>query len=65
MHYGKKNHKMLKQILYILIIALTVASCKSSKIASNTSKTEMSAKNVIKNHYNNAFDKETSMQNLK
>ena len=65
MHYDKKNHDMLKHLVYILIIALAVTSCKSSKMASNTSRTDMSAKNVIKNHYNNAFDKETINAKLK
>ena len=65
LHYDKRNHDMLKQILYIFIIALAVTSCKSSKMASNTSRVDMSAKNVIKNHYNNAFNKETINAKLK
>ena len=56
---------MLKQLVYIFIIALVVTSCKSSKMASNSSRADMSAKNVIKNHYNNAFDKETINAKLK
>lgn len=61
----KKNYNMLKKIIYIFIFALIVTSCKSSKMTSNTSSMEMSAKNVIKNHYNNAFDKETVNAKLK
>lgn len=65
MRCGKKNYNMLKQIIYIFIFALIVTSCKSSKMTSNTSTVDMSAKNVIKNHYNNAFDKETVNAKLK
>jgi len=56
---------MLKHLVYIFIISLVVTSCKSSKMVSNTSRADMSAKNVIKNHYNNAFDKETINARLK
>lgn len=56
---------MLKNIVYIIIIAIAVTSCKSSKMVSNTSNEAMSAKSVIKNHYNNAFDKETVNAKLK
>ena len=65
LHCDKKNYNMLKQIIYIFIFALIVTSCKSSKMTSNTSSVDMSAKNVIKNHYNNAFDKETVNAKLK
>lgn len=65
LHYDKKNHNMLKQLINIFIITLVVSSCKSSKMTSNTSNIDMSAKNVIKNHYNNTFDKETINAKLK
>jgi len=56
---------MLKRILYILIIAIAITSCKSSNIAGTNTNLSMSAKKVIKNHYNNAFDKETINARLK
>jgi hypothetical protein len=56
---------MLKQFLYIFIIAIAVTSCKSSKITDTNIRLGMSAKKVIKNHYNNAFDKETITARLK
>ncbi len=56
---------MLKRILYIFIITIAVASCKSSKITDANTNLGMSAKKVIKNHYNNAFDKETITAKLK
>ena len=59
LHYDNKNHEMLKQILYIFIIALAITSCKSSKMASSTTLSDMSAKKIIKNYYNNEFSKET------
>jgi len=59
LHYGLKSHEMIKKIIYIFIIILAITSCKSSKMASNTSLSDMSAKKIIKNYYNNEFDKET------
>lgn len=56
---------MLKKFLYILSIALLVASCKSSKIGNTNTNLGLSAKKVIKNHYKNAFDKETVSARLK
>lgn len=56
---------MLKRIFYILLIALAIASCKSSKITGANANIGMSAKKVIKNHYENAFDKETLTAKLR
>ncbi len=56
---------MLKKILYILIIAIAITSCKSSNVTGSNTNLGMSAKKVIKNHYNNAFDKETINARLK
>jgi len=56
---------MLKHILYILIIAIALISCKSSKVTDTNTNLGMSAKKVIKNHYNHAFDKETITAKLK
>lgn len=65
LYYVKKNHDMLKHLLYILIIAIAVTSCKSSKVTDANTNLGLSAKKVIKNHYNNAFDKETITARLK
>jgi len=56
---------MLKQVLYILILTIAFTSCKSSKIMNTNASLGMSAKKVIKNHYDNAFDKETIIARLK
>ncbi|MCF6347406.1 MAG: DUF4292 domain-containing protein [Flavobacteriaceae bacterium] len=56
---------MLKRILYILIITISVVSCRSSKVTDANTNLGMSAKKVIKNHYNNAFNKETITAKLK
>ena len=56
---------MTKKLIYIIIFAFIITACKSGKVTSNTSMAEMSAKNVIKNHYNNAFNKETVNAKLK
>lgn len=65
LYYVKKNHDMLKRILYMLIIAIAVTSCKSSKVTGTNTRLGMSAKKVIKNHYNNALDKETITAKMK
>jgi hypothetical protein len=56
---------MLKKILYIFFFILALASCKSSKVTDANTNLGMSAKKVIKNHYNNAFDKKTITARLK
>jgi len=56
---------MLRRILYIIIIAIAFASCKSSKVSGSNADLGMSAKKVIKNHYTNAFDKKTITARLK
>ncbi len=65
LYYVKKNHDMLKRFLYILIITISVVSCRSSKVTDANTNLGMSAKKVIKNHYNNAFDKETITAKLR
>ncbi len=65
LHYVKKNLDMLKRLLYLFIVLLAITSCKSSKITDTNTGLGMSAKKVIKNHYNNAFDKETITAKLK
>ncbi len=55
---------MYKKIAYILIFIITVTSCKTTKVGSATN-LNLSTKNVIKNHYNNAFKKETINAKLK
>ena len=62
---GKKNHEMLKRIVYLFIIIMAVTSCKSSKVTDANTALGLSAKKVIKNHYKNTFDKETINARLK
>jgi len=56
---------MLKRIILILVVITTVAACKSTKMASSTTNSAMSARNVIKNHYGNTFNKKTINARLK
>ncbi len=56
---------MLKKILYIFIIGLAITSCKSTKIGDTNTNLGLSAKKVIKNHYNHTLDKETITARLK
>lgn len=65
MHYVKKNRKMIKKALYILILIVVFDGCKSTKVATSDANSSMSAKTVIKNHYANSFNKETINAKLK
>ncbi|HHC80479.1 MAG TPA: DUF4292 domain-containing protein [Flavobacteriia bacterium] len=56
---------MLKRIFFIVVIMTMVVSCKSSNVTGTNTNVGMSAKKVIKNHYKNAFDKETVNAKLK
>ena len=56
---------MRNKIIGILIVAISAFGCKSAKIASSNINKGMTANNVIKNHYDNAFNKETISAKLK
>jgi len=56
----------MRKIIFILVLALTFTQCKSKKAASGTAEnTTMSSKKIIKNHYAQAFDKNTIIAKLK
>lgn len=56
---------MLKKFVYILILIVGFVSCKSVKVSDSDVTSALSVKNVIKNHYANAFDKKTINAKLK
>ncbi|MFK5879781.1 MAG: DUF4292 domain-containing protein [Flavobacteriaceae bacterium] len=55
---------MLKKTVHILFISLLLISCKSKKVEGSTA-IAMSSKSIIKNHYENEFDKKTINARLK
>ncbi|MCK0130327.1 DUF4292 domain-containing protein [Flavobacteriaceae bacterium F08102] len=56
----------MRNILLILILSLTLGSCKSKKDLTRTSENKsMSSRKLIKNHYDKAFDKKTINAKLK
>ncbi len=56
---------IIKKITYIIIIMMLVSACKSTKIMNKDIDSGLSSKRVIKNHYTNAFDKQTFNAKLK
>ncbi len=65
-NYVKRNHKLMKNITYILMILISFSACKSVKnTTSGSGDLNLSAKKVIKNHYKNAFQKNTIKARLK
>lgn len=55
---------MIKQFLYVLLVSVLLISCKSRSITT-ASTIAMSSKKVIKNHYDNCFNKKTVNARLK
>lgn len=56
---------MLKKIGFLLIIVLIITSCKTKSVVTGTAAKPMTANKIIKNHYNNGFDKETLTARMK
>lgn len=50
---------MIQRIGIFLVTLLLLVSCKSKSVVAETSTRPMSVNKVIKNHYNNGFNKET------
>lgn len=56
---------MRKQFLYLLLIGAVLVSCKSKSTVASTSLEALNSKKIIKNHYDNSFDKLTINARLK
>ncbi|PHR70074.1 MAG: deoxyuridine 5'-triphosphate nucleotidohydrolase [Lutibacter sp.] len=56
---------MIKYLKYIFVLSILLTSCKSKKVVTNTTVMSMSTKKIIKNHYNNSFEKRTIKARLK
>jgi len=56
---------MLKKATCFSLLVLVLFSCKTNSVATGATATTMSANKVIKNHYNNDFDKETMTAKMK
>lgn len=56
---------MVKYLKYIFVISIFMTSCKSKKVATNSTIGSMSTKKIIKKHYNNSFAKSTIKARLK
>lgn len=56
---------MVKKTAYLLVLVLTFYACKSTKISGSEASSSLSAKNVIKKHYDHTFNKETVDAKLK
>lgn len=56
---------MIKKITYFLVLSILFSACKTSKVATNSSVTAMSTKNIISNHYENSFNRKTINARLK
>lgn len=56
---------MFKQIIYIFLVAILLASCKSTSVVTDSRAAAMSANKVIKKHYANTFNQETIIARMK
>ncbi|MGB5364092.1 MAG: DUF4292 domain-containing protein, partial [Aureibaculum sp.] len=56
---------MRNKIIGMLFFAISIFGCKSVKISSSNINKGMTANNVIENHYDKAFNKETIIAKLK
>ena len=56
---------MIKYFKYLLILSVLFSSCKTKKVATNTTVMSMSTKKIIKNHDSNSFDKTTIKARVK
>ena len=56
---------MIKYLKYIFVLSVLFTSCKTKKVATNTTIMSMSTKKIIKNHYSNSFEKKTIKARIK